>query len=82
MKPAKHGDASMADRVMMMRIPDHLEVGNVKDKNLTKLQYCSNCWLCEGWTPHEFKFVPGLSCEKQEIDEFHEVKLHLQIDEY
>lgn len=61
----------------MTRIPDDLHSGKIHDLNIIRLQIHSNCWLCEGWTPHEFEFGSGLN-----IDEFAMVKIHIEIEDF
>lgn len=56
--------------------------GIVKNKKALELASNSNCWICEGWTEHHFKYIPGRSDDKPDHDIYKPIKLHLEIDHY
>ncbi|CAI2364501.1 unnamed protein product [Moneuplotes crassus] len=62
------------------RIHESLETGVLTERK-RQFKVSSNCWICEGWTQHEFKFIPRKSTEDI-IDQFTPVYLHLDCDEY
>ena len=53
-------------------------MGTIKNKDYIRLQTCSNCWICEGWTEHQFEFKPPEWVDYEVVP----VKLHLSIDNY
>ena len=53
-------------------------MGTIKNKDYIRLQTCSNCWICEGWTEYQFEFKPPEWVDYEVVP----VKLHLSIDNY
>lgn len=62
-----------------VRISDQLCLGSAgRGGQVTARNQRSNCWICEGWTPHEFRYRP-----KEEVDiATVPVRLHIDCDEY
>ena len=59
-----------------------LKGGVIRDTKSLELQVNSNCWICEGWGEHHFKYAPGISDDNPEHDSFLPIKLHLDIDHF
>ena len=36
-----------------------LKGGVIRDTRSLELKVNSNCWICEGWSEHHFKYLPG-----------------------
>ncbi|CAI2369640.1 unnamed protein product [Moneuplotes crassus] len=59
-----------------------LKAGKVDAKDLD-LQSCTNCWICEGWSPTTFRFVHDKSSYSHlKIKEKSTVLLHLSVDNF
>jgi hypothetical protein len=59
-----------------------MQGGIVKNSKALELQSNSNCWICEGWTEHHFKFIPGRSDNNPDHDIYKPINLHLDIDHF
>ncbi|CAI2364389.1 unnamed protein product [Moneuplotes crassus] len=67
---------------LISTISPMLKAGEVDPKNLD-LQRCTNCWICEGWTPITFRFIHKNSSHPHiKLKEKATVLLHLGIDNF
>ena len=74
---------------MLSRIETSKDAGPHKAKELEGgPQVGENCWICEGWSPVQFHYTPGISDAKVDLDrgEAHDVhiaiNLHLDCDNF
>ena len=63
-------------------MPTNLKAGRVKDSRKVELNSVTNCWICEGWSQHHFKYIPGVSDDQPNHDPFEPINLHLDIDHF
>jgi len=64
------------------RVDKSLKAGEIDVKDLD-LNKCTNCWVCEGWSPMTFRFKrewSNLSHSKFKAEE--DVLIHLSIDRF
>ena len=75
--------ATLSNEAQINRMQKHLQGGVVTDSNVFNLQALSNCWICEGWAEHIFRFTPGVSDSDSTVDpENSPVVLHLEVDRF
>ena len=73
---------SLGGSSVLTRMPTNLKAGNIKDSRKVELKSVTNCWICEGWSQHYFKYQPGISDERKDHDPFVPINLHLDIDHF
>lgn len=64
----------LSQHLLFTRIAHHTN----STQHNQKLKAVSNCWICEGWSEVEFRFVPPTKVNTKTVP----VSLHLSCDQY